>query len=291
MATDFTEETAADAVIESFAPDTNPRLREILVSLVRHLHAFARDVELTIPEWEKAVDFLTRTGHKSDDERQEFILLSDVLGLSMLVETISNRKFGVATESTVLGPFHVVESPVRALGDDIDLVKDPHATPCVVTGRVVSTDGTPLPGAALDVWQANDQGFYDVQQPAVQPRTNGRGLFTADENGEFWFRTIVPSHYPIPTDGPVGELLIATGRHAFRPAHIHFIVTAPGHRPLTTHIFVAGSEYIESDTVFAVKKSLVVDFTEVTDAESAAKWHVPVPFRHADFTIIMQPGS
>ena len=289
MATDFTEETAADAVIESFAPETEPRLREVLTSLVRHLHAFARDVELTIPEWEKAVDFLTRTGHKSDDERQEFILLSDVLGLSMLVETISNRKFGVATESTVLGPFHVVESPVRALGDNIDLVGA--GTPCVVTGRVVSVDGTPLPGATLDVWQANDQGFYDVQQPGVQPRTNGRGLFTADEKGEFWFRTIVPSYYPIPTDGPVGELLVATGRHAFRPAHIHFIVTAQGHRDLTTHIFVAGSEYIESDTVFAVKKSLVVDFEEVTDEELAGRWGVQVPFRHADFDVVMQPSS
>ena len=288
MATDFTEETAADAVIESFAPDTSPRLREILVSLVKHLHAFARDVELTIPEWEKAIDFLTRTGHKSDDERQEFILLSDVLGLSMLVETISNRKFGVATESTVLGPFHVVESPVRELGDNIDLVGT--GTPCVVTGRVVSVDGTPLPGAQIDVWQANDQGFYDVQQPAVQPRTNGRGLFTADSSGEFWFRTIVPSYYPIPTDGPVGEMLAATGRHAFRPAHIHFIVQAPGHRDLTTHIFVAGSEFIESDTVFAVKKSLVVDFEEVDDAVLAEKWQAKVPFRHADFDIIMQPS-
>ncbi len=289
MATDFTEETAADAVIESFAPGTDPRLREVLVSLIRHLHAFARDVELTIPEWEKAIDFLTRVGQKSDDERQEFILLSDVLGLSMLVETISNRKFGVATESTVLGPFHVVESPVRALGANIDLVGT--GTPCVVTGRVVSVDGTPLPGAQIDVWQANDQGFYDVQQPAVQPRTNGRGLFTADENGAFWFRTIVPSYYPIPTDGPVGELLKATGRHAFRPAHIHFIVTDPGHRDLTTHIFVAGSEYIESDTVFAVKKSLVVDFTEVDDPAQAEKWQVKAPFRHADFDIVMQPAS
>ncbi len=291
MATDFTEETAADAVIESFAPGTDPRLREVLVSLVKHLHAFARDAELTIPEWEKAIDFLTRVGQKSDDERQEFILLSDVLGLSMLVETISNRKFGVATESTVLGPFHVVESPVRDLGDDIDLVKDPNSTPCAVTGRVVSTDGSPIPGAVLDVWQANDQGFYDVQQPDVQPRTNGRGLFTADQNGEFWFRTIVPSYYPIPADGPVGELLKATGRHAFRPAHIHFIVTAPGHRDLTTHIFVAGSEYIESDTVFAVKKSLVADFDEVTDEALANQWKVgKVPFRHADFDIIMQPS-
>src|SRR6204780_3262514 len=290
MATDFTEETAADAVIESFAPQTNPRLREILTALVQPLHAFARDVELTIPEWEKAVDFLTRTGPKADYERQEFILLSDVLGLSMLVETISNRKFGVATESTVLGPFHVVESPVRELGDTIDLVGT--GTPCVVTGRVVSTDGSPLAGATLDVWQANDEGFYDVQQPDVQPRTNGRGIFTADAGGEFWFRTIVPSYYPIPTDGPVGELLIATGRHAYRPAHIHFIVEAPGHRPLTTHIFVAGSEYIESDTVFAVKKSLVADFEEVTDEALAEKWNVAtVPFRHADFDIIMQPGG
>ena len=159
------------------------------------------------------------------------------------------------------------------------------------SGRVVSVDGSPLPGAMLDVWQANDQGFYDVQQPEVQPRTNGRGLFTADEKGEFWFRTIVPSYYPIPTDGPVGDLLKATGRHAFRPAHIHFIVTASGHRPLTTHIFVAGSEYIDSDTVFAVKKSLVVDFTEGSDPEAAAKWGVPAPFRHADFEIIMKPGS
>src|SRR6202042_1372348 len=185
MATDFTEETAADAGIESFGPDTNPRRGEVLVSLVKHLHAFARDVEVTSPEGEKAIDFLTRVGQKCDDDRQEFILLSDVLGLSMLVETISNRKFGVATESTVLGPFHVVESPLRAL------------------------DATPIPGATLDVWQANDQGFYDVQQPGVQPRTNGRGLFTADENGEFWFRTVVPSYYPIPTGPSVGKLLLA----------------------------------------------------------------------------------
>ena len=143
MATDFTEETAADAVIESFGPDTDPRLREILTSLVRHLHAFAREVELTIPEWERGIDFLTRVGQKCDDERQEFILLSDVLGLSMLTETISNRKFGVATESTVLGPFHVVESPVRSLGDSIDLVGT--GTPCVITGRVVSVDGVAAP--------------------------------------------------------------------------------------------------------------------------------------------------
>ncbi len=288
MATDFTEETAADAVVASFANTPDPRLRELLTALTRHLHAFVRETEPTIAEWQYAIDFLTRTGQKCDDERQEFILLSDVLGISMLVETINNRKSGNATESTVLGPFHVVASPRRELGDSIDLVGA--GAPCVVRGRVLSADGTPLPGAELDVWQANDQGFYDVQQPGVQPRANGRGLFTADADGAFWFRTIVPSHYPIPADGPVGTLLNTTKRHPYRPAHIHFIVTAPGHRALTTHIFVAGSEYIESDTVFAVKKSLVVDFNEVTDAEAAARWNVPVPARHADFKIIMQPG-
>jgi hydroxyquinol 1,2-dioxygenase len=289
MATDFTEETAADAVVESFAPSTDARLREILTSLVRHLHGFAREVELTVPEWELAIDFLTRTGQKCDDKRQEFILLSDVLGLSMLTETISNRKFGVATESTVLGPFHVVDSPVRALGDNIDQVGT--GEPCVVTGRVVSVSGEPLPGATLDVWQVNDQGFYDVQQPGVQEIGNGRGLFTTDDKGEFWFRTIVPRYYPIPADGPVGELLRATGRHSYRPAHIHFIVAAPGHRELTTHIFVAGSEYIESDTVFAVKKSLVVDFAPVDDPALAKRWDVPSPFRHADFAITLQPEA
>jgi hydroxyquinol 1,2-dioxygenase len=289
MATDFTEETAADAVVESFANTPDPRLRELLTSLARHLHAFVRDTEPTIAEWERAIEFLTATGHKCDDERQEFILLSDVFGVSMLVETINNRKTAGATESTVLGPFHMVTSPRRELGESIDLVRT--GPPCVVKGRVLSADGTPLPGAEIDVWQANDQGFYDVQQPDVQPRGNGRGLFTTDENGSFWFRTIVPSHYPIPTDGPVGALLNATKRHPYRPAHIHFIATAPGHRPLTTHIFVAGSPYIESDAVFAVKKSLITDFAPVDDPGQAARYGVDAPFRMAHFDIVLQPDS
>jgi hydroxyquinol 1,2-dioxygenase len=288
MATDFTEDTATDAVIESFAETPDPRLRELLSSLVRHLHAFVRDTEPTIAEWEQAIEFLTATGQKCDDERQEFILLSDVLGVSMLVETINNRTGG-ATESTVLGPFHVVKSPRRELGDTIDLVGT--GTPCVVRGRVLSAEGSPLPGAELDVWQANDQGFYDVQQPDVQPRANGRGLFTAAADGSFWFRTIVPSHYPIPTDGPVGTLLNATKRHPFRPAHIHFIVTARGYRPLTTHIFVAGSPYIDSDAVFAVKKSLIKKFTPVDDPEQAALYGLTPPFALADFDIALQPAA
>ncbi|MGH3161065.1 MAG: intradiol ring-cleavage dioxygenase [Streptosporangiaceae bacterium] len=289
MATDFTEETAADAVVDSFAKTPDPRLRELLSGLVRHLHAFVRETEPTIAEWERAIDFLTATGQKCDDERQEFILLSDVLGVSMLVETINNRKTGGATESTVLGPFHMIESPRRALGESIDFVGT--GTPCVVAGRVLSADGTPLPGAELDVWQANDQGFYDVQQPGVQPRTNGRGLFTADADGAFWFRTVVPSHYPIPTDGPVGTLLNATERHPYRPAHIHFIATAPGHRALTTHIFVAGSPYIESDAVFAVKKSLIKEFGQVDDPARAAMYGLDGPFCLANFDIILLPAS
>ncbi|HXL94072.1 MAG TPA: intradiol ring-cleavage dioxygenase [Streptosporangiaceae bacterium] len=286
MATDFTEETATAAVTASFADTPYPRLRELLDSLVRHLHAFVRETEPSIAEWEYAIDFLTKTGQKCDDERQEFILLSDVLGVSMLVETINNRKSGAATESTVLGPFHVVKSPVRELGDTIDLVGN--GQPLLVRGRVLDTEGNPVPGALLDVWQANDQGFYDVQQPEVQPRTNGRGLFTADADGAYWFRTIVPSHYPIPTDGPVGKLLTATKRHPYRPAHIHFIVTAPGRRLLTTHLFVAGSEYLESDAVFAVKRSLIAECTLTDDGDEAAHYGLNSPFCIMNFDFVVQ---
>jgi len=289
MATDFTEETAAGAVVESFANTPDPRLRELLASLVRHLHAFVRDTEPTIAEWQRAIEFLTATGQKCDHHRQEFILLSDVLGISMLVETMNNRKTGGATESTVLGPFHMVASPRRQLGDSIDLIGT--GPPCVVTGRVLSVGGTPLPGAEIDVWQADDHGFYDLQQPDVQPQANGRGLFTADADGAFWFRTVLPCHYPIPTDGPVGTLLLATKRHPYRPAHIHFIAAAPGHRPVTTHIFVAGSPYIESDAVFAVKKSLITEFTPVDDPGQAARYGLDGPFLLANFDIVLQTES
>jgi hydroxyquinol 1,2-dioxygenase len=285
---DFTEETAADAVVASFAGTADPRLREILESLVRHLHGFVREVEPTFEEWEQAVGFLTATGQRCDDRRQEFILLSDVLGVTMLVDAINHRKASEATESTVLGPFHMVASPPRELGDSIDLVGT--GQPCVVTGRVVSLDGTPLPGAQVDVWQADDHGVYDVQQPGAQPPGNGRGLFTCDDEGRFWFRTVTPSAYPIPTDGPVGGLLTATGRHPYRPAHIHFIVAADGHQAVTTHVFVAGSDYLDSDAVFAVKQSLIRDFDEVDDPDRAAAYGVQAPFRHARFEVVLQPS-
>ncbi|MQA11026.1 MAG: 6-chlorohydroxyquinol-1,2-dioxygenase [Pseudonocardiaceae bacterium] len=289
MATDFTEQNAADAVAESFAETPDPRLKEILTSMVRHLHGFVREVEPTLAEWQYAIDYLTAVGQKCDDKRQEFILLSDVLGVSMLVETINARRSAAATDSTVLGPFHVVESPARELGESIDQIGG--GPPCVVTGRVLSVDGTPLPGARLDVWQANDQGFYDVQQPDVQPIGNGRGLFTAAAEGRFWFRTVLPSYYPIPTDGPVGTLLNSTRRHPYRPAHIHFIVGADGYTPVTTHIFVSDSPYIETDAVFAVKKSLIEEFREIDDPDEAAKYGVTSPFRLANFDITLEPAS
>jgi catechol 1,2-dioxygenase/hydroxyquinol 1,2-dioxygenase len=280
---DFTVETATAAVVETFQEAEDPRLREVLESLTRHLHDFVRDIRPTMGEWEAAIGFLTAVGQKCDDTRQEFVLLSDVLGVSMLVETINEAEAG--TESTVLGPFHMTESPRRALGDTIDLLGT--GRPCVVSGQVRDVDGTPLPGAELDVWQCSADGFYDVQQPDVQPPGNGRGLFRTDDEGRYWFRTVVPSHYPIPTDGPVGRLLDATGRHPYRPAHIHFIAGAGGHLPVTTHAFVAGSPYVDSDAVFAVKRGLIIDFTESYDQREADRFGVTVPFTHAGFDIVL----
>lgn len=278
----FTEERSAQVVAASFAA-APPRLREVMTALVTHLHAFVKEVALTPEEWEQGIAFLTATGQRCDDVRQEFILLSDVLGVSMLIETINHRAADGSTEPTVTGPFHVVDSPPRALGDTISL--DGKGEPCLVTGQVTGTDGETLPGAQVDVWQASADGFYDVQQPGVQPDRNLRGLFTADAGGRFWFSTVIPRYYPIPDDGPVGGLLRASGRHPFRPAHIHFLVSAPGHATVTTHLFVAGSPYIGSDAVFGVKESLVQDFPLVDDPARAAANGVANPFRTAHFDI------
>jgi catechol 1,2-dioxygenase len=281
----FSEERSAEVVAASFADTPEPRLRQVMTSLVRHVHDFVKDVELTEEEWAFAIDFLTRTGHMSDDVRQEFILLSDVLGISMLVETINHRTGGTSTESTVLGPFHMVDSPSRRLGDDIAL--DGKGTPCLVSGRVTGPEGEPLAGASVDVWQTNEDGFYDVQQPEIQPPGNLRGLFTADDEGRFWFRSVVPRYYPIPDDGPVGQLLTATGRHPNRPAHLHFIVAAPGYRTVTTHVFVDDSPYLDSDAVFGVKESLVRAVPEVDDPTRAAGFDLPNPFRTLTFDLTL----
>ncbi|MEV0055622.1 dioxygenase [Saccharopolyspora shandongensis] len=282
---DFNESTTLDAVLTSFENAADDRTKQVLQAVTRHLHELVREVRPSMREWEQAIAFLTEVGNRCDDTRQEFVLLSDVLGVSMLVETMNGDPAG--TEGTVLGPFHMVDSPTRELGDTIDLIGG--GTPCVVSGAVTDPSGTPLPGATVDVWQCNEDGFYDVQQPDTQPPGNDRGLFRTDHSGRYWFRTVVPSHYPIPTDGPVGRLLHSAGRHPNRPAHIHFIAHAPGHRSVTTHVFVADSPYVDSDAVFAVKRSLIVDFAESTDADEAARYGVTAPFRHARFDIHLSP--
>jgi protocatechuate 3,4-dioxygenase beta subunit len=285
----FTEERSAEVVCASLAAAPDARVRQVLESLVRHLHSFVKDVGLTEREWQQAIAFLTDTGHKCDDTRQEFILLSDVLGVSMLVETINHRAAGQATESTVTGPFHVVDSPPHELGADISLPGS--GEPCLVTGRVVGPAGEPVPGAVVDVWHADAEGFYDVQRPDPAAVGSLRGLFTADAEGRFWFRTVVPRYYPIPVDGPVGRLLEAMARHPYRPAHIHFIVKAPGYAALTTHLFVDDSLYLDSDAVFGVKQSLVRAFPAVDDPDRARALGLPNPFRSVDFEISLQPDG
>ncbi len=263
----FTEETSEAAVIGRLADDVDPRFRQIMESAVKHLHAFVKEVEPTMEEWFQAIQFLTKTGQICDDKRQEWILASDTLGVSMLVDAINHRRPDGATENTVLGPFHVDGAPERALGDSICL--DGKGAPCVVSGTVTDEDGNPIAGAKVDVWQTNDDGFYDVQQPGVQPDMNMRGLFTTDENGRYHYTTVKPLPYSIPTDGPVGDMLVAMGRHAMRPAHIHYIVTAPGYETLVTHIFPTGDPYLDSDAVFGVKESLIVEFEDDGEGHKA----------------------
>ena len=271
-------------VLASFDGAPDPRTKAILEAVTRHLHALVEEVRPTITEWESAIDFLTRTGTMCSAHRQEFILLSDVLGVSMMVETINGAELPDATDSTVLGPFHTVASPPRRLGDHISA--ESAGDVCVVHGSVVSVDGDPIPGARIDVWQANTEGFYDVQEPGIQSIGNGRGLLVADDQGRFYFRTVVPRFYPIPTDGPVGELLHAAHRHPFRPAHIHFLVQAPGFADLTTHIFVADSRYLDSDAVFAVQPALVKEFLP-SGGTPAPEWRVDPPFVDAGFDIVL----
>lgn len=254
----FTEETSEELVLSRLAPNVDPRFREVMQSAVRHLHAFVKEVEPTMAEWERAIHFLTATGKICDDKRQEWILASDTLGVSMLIDAINHRRPGGATENTVLGPFHVSGAPERENGASICL--DGKGAPCIVRGRVTDEDGNPIAGARVDVWQTNDDGYYDVQQPGVQPDMNMRGVFTTGADGRYAFTTVKPLPYSIPTDGPVGAMLVAMGRHAMRPAHIHYIVTAPGYETLVTHIFPEGDPYLDSDAVFGVKESLIVPF-------------------------------
>jgi hydroxyquinol 1,2-dioxygenase len=268
MSTDTPEQASAEQqareaelvarVLESFDGTPDPRLKQLMQAAVRHLHAFLREVRLTEAEWEQGIGFLTAAGHITDDRRQEFILLSDTLGASMQTIAINNEAYADATEATVFGPFFVDGAPAVERGGDI--AGGAAGQPCWVEGTVADTDGNPVPGARIDVWETDGDGFYDVQYG--DDRTAGRAhLFSADD-GSYRFWAITPTPYPVPSDGPVGRMLEATGRSPMRASHLHFMVRAVGQRTLVTHIFVRGDEWLTSDSVFGVKESLVKDFAE-----------------------------
>ena len=254
---DATTENLTQAVLARLEGATDARLKTVMQNLVRHLHAFVSETGLTEAEWFAAIEFLTATGQKCDDKRQEFILLSDTLGVSMLVDSINHGKPTGATESTVLGPFYV--HGAREMPNGANIAEGVEGEPTYFSGTVSTPDGNPLAGATLDIWSTDGAGLYDVQRPDGKMRARAR--ITVDAQGRYAFWTIKPVSYPIPTDGPVGQMLLKMGRHPYRPAHTHMIVSAPGCETVTTHLFVEGDPYLESDAVFAVKDSLVVDFT------------------------------
>lgn len=251
------EQALLEEVVASFDSTADPRLKYVMQSMTRHLHAFLREVRLTEAEWAKAIEVLTAAGHITDDKRQEFVLLSDVLGASMQTITMNNQAYRNATEATVLGPFFEDGAPEVPLGGDIS--GGAAGQPCWVEGTVTGTDGKPIPGARLEVWECDEDGFYDVQYG--DDRVAARGNLSTDDQGGFRFWALTPVPYPIPHDGPVGALLDAAGRSPMRAAHLHFKVSAPGKRTLITHIFVHGDEYLTCDAVFGVRDSLIVDFT------------------------------
>ena len=257
----LTQDNITQAVIARMEATPDARLKEVLTSLVQHLHAFAREVKLTEAEWFRGVEFLTRVGHITDDKRQEFILLSDVLGLSMLTVAMNNDKPAGCTEATVFGPFHVEGAPMFDQGQDV--ANGAAGVPCTVRGVVRDLDGQPVSHARIEVWQADAEGKYDVQREGG--KVQARGILQAGPQGEYRFRSILAEAYPIPDDGPVGDLLRATKCHPWRPAHLHFMIQAPGYETLTTHVFRNGDRFLDSDAVFGVRSSLVADWVKQPD--------------------------
>jgi len=282
------EDTITQAVLASMDQCRDARLRTVMTSLVQHLHSFAREVKLTEAEWFQAIQFLTAVGHITDDVRQEYILLSDVLGLSTLVTSQNNVKPTGCTEATVFGPFFVENAPDYALGADIS--NGARGEPCFVSGRVTGLDGQALAGVLMDVWQSDEDGFYDVQKPptADQPHTHrARGRIRTDAQGRYHFRSILAQPYPIPHDGPVGKMLEALGRHPWRPAHLHFMLTAPGHERLITHVFRDHDRYLDSDAVFGVRSTLISDWVrhEAGTAPDGSVVDGPYYTLHYDFVL------
>ena len=281
-----TEDDITAEVLRRFERTPDPRLREIMLSLTQHLHQFVKDVRLVEGEWWKAIEFLTRTGQMCSDKRQEFILLSDTMGISMLVDLISNGKPPGATESTVFGPFYREGGPVLPAGANM-AEGAAGGTPTIIHGRVLDMDGKPIANAMLDVWQADPEGLYDSQRPDLE-ELHMRGIYHSDAQGNYLIRTMRPVHYQIPTDGPVGDMLAATKRHPWRPAHVHFKVTAPGYQSLTTHLFDDVDEYLDSDAVFGVKDSLICKFPlhETRDAD-AEKFGIEPPFCTTKYDFVL----
>ncbi|MBL8330225.1 MAG: intradiol ring-cleavage dioxygenase [Rubrivivax sp.] len=282
------ENTITAAVLARQTAAPNARLAQIMASLTRHLHEFAREVQLTEAEWFEGIRFLTETGQLCTDQRQEFILLSDTLGLSTLVTAMNHRYAAGCTEATVFGPFHVEGAPHYEAG--ADLANGAKGEPCFVSGRVLSRDGSPLAGAELQVWQADADGFYDVQRPELQGH-QARGILTSGADGSFRFRSILAEAYPIPDDGTVGRMLAGLGRHPWRPAHLHFMITAPGHERLITHVFRAGDRYLDSDAVFGVRSSLVADWVRHEAGTAPDGRQVSTPFYTLEFDFVLQPAA
>ena len=276
---DLNEHTITQAVIDRMADAKDPRFKQIMTSLVRHLHDFIRDVQLTEEEWMTGIQFLTEVGKTCTDKRQEFILLSDTLGVSILVITQNHRSEQGSVESTVLGPYYWEGAPERPRG--ANLAEGVKGEPTFYSGRVLDVSGRPIPGATLDIWSGDGEGNYDMQLGETEMRA--RGKIRTDEAGKYWFRSIRPSFYPVPIDGPVGRMLKSMGRHPNRPGHIHMIVSAPGYHAVTTHLFVANSPYLDSDAVFGMKESLVVPFKQHAPGASPTGERMTQPYYTAEF--------
>lgn len=285
---EFDQASITKAVIERLRDCDDPRFVRVMSSLVTHLHDFVREVKLTEAEWMTAIQFLTDVGQTCTDKRQEFILLSDTLGVSVLVITLNHPALEGTTDSTVLGPFYWEGAPEMALGSDLAVgVK---GEPAFYSGRVLSSDGTPLKEAILDIWSGDGDGNYDMQIPG-ESGMKARGRIRTDAQGRYWFRSIKPTYYPVPTDGPVGRMLRKMKRHPNRPGHIHMIVSARGHSPVTTHLFVAGSEYLDSDAVFGMKESLVASFERHPAGTGPTGERLDTPFYTVNYDFRLFPDK
>jgi hydroxyquinol 1,2-dioxygenase len=261
-----TEKTLTDVVSERWSDIPDPRLQQVMTALVKHAHAFVREIEPTQAEWFKAIDFLTRTGQMCDDKRQEFILMSDVLGVSMLVDALNHRRSNKATPSTVEGPFHVPDAPPFANG--ADMAANAPGITCFVSGKVSALSGEPVAGATLDLWQTDGEGLYEAQREGIDGAWM-RGLYRTQPDGSYLIRTVAPIAYTIPMDGTIGELMNRTNMSHMRPAHIHFAINAPGYHGLVTHLFQAGDEWIDDDAVYGVKEPLIVEFKKMPAGSKA----------------------